>query len=47
MNESVHMTKRYLDDPYLQNCTSEIVEQTQAHPKPGIILNQTDLAIQR
>ncbi len=42
MNESVHMTKKlYLDDPYLQNCTSEIVKQTQVHSKPGIILNQT------
>jgi hypothetical protein len=24
MDESVHMTKRYLDDPYLKNCTQEL-----------------------
>jgi alanyl-tRNA synthetase len=33
--------KLYLDDPYLQNCSSEIIEQTQVHSKTGIILNQT------
>jgi alanyl-tRNA synthetase len=42
MNESVLMTKKlYLNDPYLQNCSAEIVEQTQVHSKPGIILDQT------
>ena len=41
-NESVPMTKKlYLDDPYLQNCSAEIVEQTQVHSKPGIIIDQT------
>jgi alanyl-tRNA synthetase len=33
--------KLYLDDPYLHNCTSEIIEHTQAYSHPGVILNQT------
>ncbi|MGD2270615.1 MAG: DHHA1 domain-containing protein [Desulfobacterales bacterium] len=36
------MTKKlYLDDPYLQNCSAEIIEHTEIQGKPGVILNQT------
>jgi alanyl-tRNA synthetase len=36
------MTKKlYLDNPYRQHCRAEIVEQTQFHSKPAIILDQT------
>jgi alanyl-tRNA synthetase len=42
LKESFRMTKKlYLDNPYLQKCSSEIIEQTQVYSKPGIILNQT------
>jgi alanyl-tRNA synthetase len=33
--------KLYLDDPYLQNVTSTVIENTAVSGKPGIILNQT------
>jgi alanyl-tRNA synthetase len=37
-----YMTKKlYLDNPYRQSCSAEIVGQTLVHAKPGVILNQT------